>query len=330
MATGTATRQHGAPLERSSYPGVYRRGRRWVAVYRVDGRQRKRAAATFAEARGLKRAADARAVDKGLGPTLHAWALDWVARHVGDGHDTVREFTRCEYRRLLVTYALAYFGPEVRLAELDRYRLHGFVNWLTHRPGRHGRLRDRSIANAVTPLRGCLRAAAADGLIDEAELRGLVLPRRRGGGPWHRRPESRFLTRRELRGVLAEIPVEWRPLFELLASTGVRISEALALRWSDIDLVGPQRCVRVRRALVRGVVGPPKSRHGIRTLPISIGQTQRRTREREALPLGRHRVRRRVSSERRQMARTAPAESGASLVATGDGQPDTRAPRFHS
>lgn len=43
-------------MERTSCPGVYRRGTRWVAVYRIDGRQRKEAAATFADARELKRA----------------------------------------------------------------------------------------------------------------------------------------------------------------------------------------------------------------------------------------------------------------------------------
>jgi hypothetical protein len=51
-----------------------------------------------------------------LGPAVHSWALDWVDGHVGGGHDTVREFTRTEYRRLLVTYALSYFAPDVRLA----------------------------------------------------------------------------------------------------------------------------------------------------------------------------------------------------------------------
>jgi hypothetical protein len=36
-----------APLERTSAPGVYARGSRWVAVYLEDGRQRRRSAATF-------------------------------------------------------------------------------------------------------------------------------------------------------------------------------------------------------------------------------------------------------------------------------------------
>jgi integrase len=58
--------------------------------------------------------------------------------------------------------------------------------------------------------------------------------------------------------------------FELLASTGLRVSEALALRWRDLILDGSRPVVRVRRAYVRGVYGPPKSRHGRRDVPIGF------------------------------------------------------------
>jgi hypothetical protein len=51
----------GLPLERTSVPGVYRRGSRFVVVYRSDGRQRKQAAATLVEARAIKLARDAEA-----------------------------------------------------------------------------------------------------------------------------------------------------------------------------------------------------------------------------------------------------------------------------
>jgi hypothetical protein len=40
--------------------------------------------------------------------------------------------------------------------------------------------------------------------------------------------ERRFLTRAELVRLLDEVPAKWRPLFELLAATGLRISEASA------------------------------------------------------------------------------------------------------
>jgi integrase len=95
------------------------------------------------------------------------------------------------------------------------------------------------------------------------------VPRRRGGRA-HEYDERRFLTRQQLARLLAEIPTPWRPLFELLASTGLRISEAIALRVMDAALDPEAPCIHVRRAIVNGQLTAPKSRHGRRTIPISL------------------------------------------------------------
>src|SRR6266508_4894019 len=109
-----------APLERTSTPGVYARGSRWVAVYLEDGRQRRRSAPTFREAREIKVRATAREAARRAGPTLHSYALEWVDHYAGRGaHDVVNDRTRREYRRLLITYALEYFAPEERLGDLE-------------------------------------------------------------------------------------------------------------------------------------------------------------------------------------------------------------------
>jgi integrase len=57
-------------------------------------------------------------------------------------------------------------------------------------------------------------------------------------------------------------------LFELLGSTGLRISEAIALRWSDLHLEGEAPRLHVSRAIVRRVVAAPKSRNGKRLVPL--------------------------------------------------------------
>jgi integrase len=57
-------------------------------------------------------------------------------------------------------------------------------------------------------------------------------------------------------------------LVELVASTGVRISEAIALQRRDLILDGSKPHLRIRRAIVRKRVEPPKSRHGRRTIPL--------------------------------------------------------------
>lgn len=107
------------PLEPTEVPGIYRRGSKFVVVYRVEGRQRKKSVDTLAEAHAIKlqRAGEARALRRG--PTLHAFSLSWLDRYAGTGRDSVRENTRREYRRLLVNFALTYFDREVRVRDLD-------------------------------------------------------------------------------------------------------------------------------------------------------------------------------------------------------------------
>jgi integrase len=82
---------------------------------------------------------------------------------------------------------------------------------------------------------------------------------------------ARALTREQLAAFLLVVDPRWRVLFELLAATGLRISEAVALRWRDLTLDGSHPAVRVRRARVRGTYGPPKSRHGLRDVPLPFG-----------------------------------------------------------
>jgi len=52
----------------------------------------------------------------------------------------------------------------------------------------------------------------------------------------------------------------------------VRISEAIELRWKDVDL-GSRR-LRVRRQCFKGVIGEPKSKHGKRDIPLSTSTCQ--------------------------------------------------------
>ncbi len=252
-------------------------------VYRVEGRQRKQSADTLAEARAIKLERDGEARAKRRGPTLHEFSLSWLDRYAGGGHDSVRANTRREYRRLLVNFALTYFDREVLIRDLDRPAVQQFVDWLTTRPGCDGRLCDRSIANVLTPLRLALDAAVAEGLLDANPAEQVVRPRRRAGRAWSVR-ERRNLTRAELVRLLDEIPAKWRPLFELLAATGVRISEAIGLRWSDLSLDEPAAHLRARRAIVKGAT-VPKSRHGARLIPLTpeLAATLRAHRPRNAV-----------------------------------------------
>ncbi|HEX5712968.1 MAG TPA: hypothetical protein VFX85_06620 [Solirubrobacterales bacterium] len=106
-ARGPLRRRCGGPRSR----GCTGAGAGYVVVYRRGGKQRKEARAERS------------------GPVLHEHLLAWVETYAGSGHDTVSGQTRREYRRLLVTFALRYFSPKLRLRELDRAALAGFVTW---------------------------------------------------------------------------------------------------------------------------------------------------------------------------------------------------------
>ena len=90
----------------------------------------------------------------------------------------------------------------------------------------------------------------------------VVLPRRRAGRAWSTR-ERRFLTRAELVRLLDEVPPKWRPLFELLAATGLRISEAIGLRSSGLVLDEPAPHLQ---GLRRRVLKAPRRRRVIAAL----------------------------------------------------------------
>jgi len=310
----------GLPLVKTEFPGVYRRGSGFVVVYRSAGRQRKQTVATVEEAVAVKLARHAEVRMERRGPTLHGYALAWVGRYAGSGRDSVREHTRRQYRRLLARFALRYFDREVRVAEVDRVAVQQFVDWLIAQPGRKGRLSDRSVANALTPLRAVLDAAVAEGLLENNPAEAVLLPRRRGGRAYEFQ-ERRFLTREELARLLDEVPTKWRTLFELLAATGLRISEAIALRWSDLQLDASAPHLRVSRAIVRGVVGAPKSRHGARLVPlpaelaVTLRAQRRRTDPYDALVFpGRQRAPADVGSLRRRVLVPAAERAGLSGV----------------
>jgi integrase len=65
------------------------------------------------------------------------------------------------------------------------------------------------------------------------------------------------------------VPERHRLLFDLLAGCGLRISEAIALQRLHFQLDDGPPEVCVRRAMVKGRIGPPKSRHGRREVRLT-------------------------------------------------------------
>ena len=274
-----------APMQKASFqdrslvktgsPGIYKRGSRYVVIFRdPHGRQRKRSARTLAEARDLKatltadvRRGEYRALSK---VTFAEYAAEWITSYQGRTSRGIRPETLADYRHDLgldangsVTGAgaVAFFGS-MPLASIEPRDIKRYAAEL----GARG-LAPGSVRNALAPLRALLATAYEDGLIRGNPAAGLrIVQRVQDDDAEHM---TKALTEDELRALLAEIPDEWRLFFEFLAHSGLRIGEAVALTWADVD-VGARR-LRVRRRLYRGRFDVPKSKYGRRTIPLSKG-----------------------------------------------------------
>ena len=263
-----------AKLVKTKTPGIYKRGGRYVFSYRVNGKQRWESCRTLEEARRCKAA---RQTDIGRGEfeersrvTLHVYATEWVKRYQGRGRRGFRDSTRDDYRRMLEQYALRYFPAGVKLTEVTPGGVAGFVGWLCDPSKQDGTLlSDKTIRNVMGPLRACLATAVREGLVRSNPARDIDLPHRPAVSASDDEEDVRALSREQLEMLLRVIPRRHRVFFQLLAATGLRVSEAIALQWRHIELDGSSPHIKVRRGIVRGKLGPPKTRHSKRDVPIS-------------------------------------------------------------
>jgi integrase len=256
-------------LKRTATPGIYRRGSRYVVRFRDGGgRQHKRFARTLAEARDLKAAltADVRRGEyRQLSRVTFAeYAPQWIASYKGRTSRGVREATRDDYRDRLERDAIPFFG-RMRLAEIEPRDLKAFVAKMAERG-----ISQNTIRLGVAPVRALLADAVEEGLVRSNPAAGLRLFSRQERTEEHE-PDGdiRAMSEDELTRVLDLLPAEQRLFFAFLAQTGLRIGEAVELRWGDLDLGA--RVLRVERRFYRGEVGRPKTKFGRRRLRLSEG-----------------------------------------------------------
>jgi len=261
-------------MVKTKHPGIFKRGSRYVVTFKVDGRQRKESARTLDEARRLK---SARMADRDRGEfqelsrvKFRDYAEEWIERYQGNGRRGFTEHTRDDYRRDLKRYAFPFFDARLgrTVSAISPRDVAKWIGWLCEQPShrKDGTLADQSVRRIVAPLRSCLASAKREGLIRHNPADGAVLPHRPRIEDADE--ELRVLTREQLDIVLRVVHPSHRLMLEFLAVTGLRWSELIALRWGDLVLDGDSPHVRVRRALVRGTLKPPKSRHSRRDVPL--------------------------------------------------------------
>lgn len=178
------SRKSAPKMERTRTPGIFKRGGRYVVVYRDGtGRQHKESHRTLEEAREAKGRRDAgdRRTSRGLS-----------------------ERTRALYRRDLERWAVPYFGRR-RLAKVERRHVRAFVTHLEA-----AGLAPSSVRAVLAPVKAMFAEALEDGAVIENPTTGVRITGRRDGTG---RRKARAMTRAELSALLAAVPDDHRLFF---------------------------------------------------------------------------------------------------------------------
>jgi integrase len=265
-------------MVKTSTKGIYRRGNSYVVVYRaLSGRQRKRFAATLAEARREKANITA---DIGRGeyrePSRIAfaeYALDWIETYRGRTNRGFGNNARDDYRGALEREALPFFG-RMRLVEIEPRHVKKYLAYLeAPQPTRdkHPRqgLAVASVRKTIAPVKALFADAVEEGLLRTNPTAGVRMSAPGEDLEQGDDEQVKALTEDELRELLSRTPDDWRLFFEFLAVTGLRIGEAIEVRWRDVD----GRWLHVARRFYRGSVAKPKGRK-TRRVPLSEGTAQ--------------------------------------------------------
>lgn len=258
----TALPRDGRRLVPTKSPGVYKRGGAYVVRYRdPQGKQRQRAARTLAEARRLRSELSAD-VSRGeyradTKTTFATYAERWLASYAGRTARGLKPETLAEYRRDLAR-AVEHFGRR-RLGEIGPPDIKAFAKKLADTG-----LSAATVRRLMVPLKALLATAVEDGLLRANPSAGVRLPIPATSAV--EGEDAKALTSEQARALVAEVPDGWRRLLvRLMAETGLRVGEALGLRWRDVS----DGRLRVRQRVREGIVGTPKSRNGGREVPVS-------------------------------------------------------------
>lgn len=146
--------------------------------------------------------------------------------------------------------------PALGHLRLDAADLRAEVEAFTTKQRATG-LAAKTVNNQLAVLAKLLSLAAERGLVQSVpKAKKLKSPN----------PDFDFLTFEEAAPFLTAAEPKWRALVVVLLRTGLRVGEALALKWKDVDLTNGS--LRIRATRWNGQEGTPKS-GAARSVPLS-------------------------------------------------------------
>jgi integrase len=271
----------GRPLEPTKTPGVFKRGSGYVVRFRdAHGKQRQVAAKTLAEARRLRSELSADVARGEYRPatrtTFAEYAATWLETYQGRTTRGIRPETIRDYKSELDRFAIPQLG-KLRMSEVEPRHIKKLAATIAARrravrdkPDEPAGLAPATVRLALAPVRALFATAVEEGVLRSNPTVGVRIPK-----PATLEDDDvpeKALTDQQLADLLAAISEDYRPFVTFVAQTGMRVSEAVAIRWSDVDL--GNRTVSVRRRWYRKSFAPPKTRHGRRTIPLAPSMAQ--------------------------------------------------------
>jgi integrase len=256
-----------APLVKTKTPGIYKRGSRYVVIWRHRGKQYKSFHRTLAEAREAKGQRQSGSRRPSTKQPFAEYARSWLDGYQGRTARGFSDQTRSDYRRSIEHYAIPFFDGS-RLCDIEQPDVRRLISSLQARG-----LAASSVRKNIAPVKALFATACEDGDLALNPALGVRVNARQAAED-ATEERAKAMTRVELGAVLT-LPERWRLLFELLAHTGLRISELLGLDWADLEL-GDRPRLRVRRQYYRGTLKHHlKTEEGRRELPLSPGMARK-------------------------------------------------------
>jgi integrase len=169
---------------------------------------------------------------------------------------TLKFSTQRNYPHLISRHLQSVFGDRP-LCEIQRIEVQRFVTDKIVREGYSW----QTAVHLRNLMSGILQRAVEWDYLQVNPARGIKLP------PMQRRRKTVVLTCEQLAILLRSLEEPVKTLAITVAMAGLRIGEALALRWHDVDF--EKNLIRVREAVYCGHFSTPKTKSSIRDVPLA-------------------------------------------------------------